>query len=83
MGMESAVLLVQPPPEDSAMEAELVNEAIRQALAECERQQIRGQAVSPFLLNRVSELTHGESLEANLALLRNNARLAARVACAI
>jgi pseudouridine-5'-phosphate glycosidase len=83
MGMESAVLLVQPPPEDSAMEAELVNEAIRQALAECERQQIRGQAVSPFLLKRVSELTHGESLEANLALLRNNARLAARVACAI
>lgn len=80
MGMESAVLLVQPPPAEAAMEAAQVNEAIRQALAECEAQGIRGQAVSPFLLRRVSELTHGESLEANLALLRNNARLAARVA---
>jgi pseudouridine-5'-phosphate glycosidase len=80
MGMQSAVLLVQPPPAEAAMEAEQVNAAIAQALAECEREGIRGQGVSPFLLRRVSELTHGESLEANLALLRNNARLAARVA---
>jgi pseudouridine-5'-phosphate glycosidase len=80
MGMESAVLLVQPPPEKAAMEAEQVNAAIRQALAECAAQGIRGQAVSPFLLKRVSELTHGDSLGANLALLLNNARLAAQVA---
>jgi len=81
MGMSSAVLVVQPPPEDVAMEAEAVEQAIQQALEECEQKHIRGQAVTPFLLKRVSELTHGSSLRANLALLLNNARLAAEVAC--
>ena len=83
MGMSSAVLVVQPPPEDVAMEAGVVEEAIQEALDECERQKIHGQAVTPFLLRRVSELTHGSSLRANLALLLNNGRLAAQVACFI
>ena len=81
MGMQSAVLVVQPPPEGAAMEAGVVEGAIQEALDECERQNIHGQAVTPFLLRRVSELTHGSSLRANLALLLNNARLAAQVAC--
>jgi len=80
MGMSSAVLVVQPPPEDVAMEAGVVEEAIQEALDECERQKIHGQAVTPFILRRVSELTHGSSLRANLALLLNNAHLAAEVA---
>ena len=80
LGMKSAVLVVQPPPEEAAIEGQEVEDAIREALEESERKKIRGQAVTPFLLKQVSDLTHGTSLEANLALLLNNARLAAEVA---
>ena len=80
LGMKSAVLVVQPPPEEAALEGQEVEDAIREALEESERKKIRGQAVTPFLLKQVSDLTHGTSLAANLALLLNNARLAAEVA---
>jgi pseudouridylate synthase len=80
LGMKSAVLVVQPPPEEAAIEGQEVEDAIREALEESERKKIRGQEVTPFLLKQVSDLTHGTSLEANLALLLNNARLAAQVA---
>ncbi len=80
IGNTSAVLVVQPAPEDLAMPIDEVDEAIQAALQESERLGLRGQAVTPFLLGRVSELTHGESLQANLGLLRNNARLAAAIA---
>ena len=52
----------------------------RQALAECERQGIAGKAVTPFLLGKVKELTGGDSLEANIQLVLNNARLGAQTA---
>jgi pseudouridine-5'-phosphate glycosidase len=80
LGMASAVLVCVPPPESEALPAEQVAGAIEQALAEAQEKQIRGQQVTPFLLGRVSELTHGSSLQANLALLRNNARVAAQIA---
>ena len=80
MGLNSAVLVCVPPPEADALPAEQVNEAIEQALAEANAKQIHGQKVTPFLLSRVSELTHGSSLKTNLALLRNNARVAAQIA---
>ncbi len=80
LGMTSAVLVCVPPPEEEALPAEQVNGAIEQALAEAQEGHIRGQQVTPFLLRRVSELTHGSSLRANLALLRNNARVAAQIA---
>jgi pseudouridine-5'-phosphate glycosidase len=80
LGLTSAVLVANPPPAESALDATLVEDAIQQALAEAEGQHIRGQPVTPFLLKRVSELTGGESLRANLALLLNNARLAAQIA---
>ncbi len=80
MGLESALLLVQPPPAADALPAETVEAAVDQALVELQARQIRGQAVTPFLLQRVNELTAGLSLQANLALLRHNARLAAQVA---
>jgi pseudouridine-5'-phosphate glycosidase len=80
LGMKSAVLVVQPAPKEAAIEGQAVEEAIREALEESERKKIRGQAVTPFLLKEVSDLTNGTSLEANLALLLNNARLATEVA---
>jgi len=80
MGLESALLLAQPPPAADALPAHTVQAAVEQALEEMQARQIRGQAVTPFLLQRVNDLTAGSSLRANLALLRNNARLAAQVA---
>jgi len=53
---------------------------IRQAVEEAEQQKIHGQALTPYLLKRVSQLTGGASMRTNLSLLRNNARLAGQIA---
>jgi pseudouridylate synthase len=82
-GLTSSVLLVTPPPEVAAMDEGAMESAIREALAEAEAAGIHGAATTPYLLSKVSELTDGESLRANLALLRNNAHVAAQVAKAI
>jgi pseudouridine-5'-phosphate glycosidase len=80
LGLDSAILVVVPPPEEAALPPEEVNEVIQQALEEADMQHIHGAAVTPFLLNRVSELSGGASLKTNLALLANNATLAAKIA---
>jgi pseudouridylate synthase len=83
LGLESAILVVQPPPSEVALSPSQMEAAIAQALAEAETAQVSGAAMTPFLLNRVSQLSGGASLQANLALLKNNARLAAQVAAAL
>jgi pseudouridine-5'-phosphate glycosidase len=83
LGLESALLVVQPPPAESAMAGEQIDRIIDQALQEAEQKQVHGAAVTPFLLDYVSRLSGGASLQTNLALLRNNARLAAQIARAI
>jgi pseudouridine-5'-phosphate glycosidase len=80
LGLQSAVLVVQPPPVELAIPNDDVIGVIQQALDEAVERQIRGQDVTPFLLSRVSALTGGMSMKANLALLRNNARLAGQIA---
>ncbi len=80
LGLQSAVLIANPLPEEIALPAGKVDGAIEQALHDAEVQNVRGQRVTPFLLRPVAELTGGASLQANLALLRNNARLAAEIA---
>jgi pseudouridine-5'-phosphate glycosidase len=82
-GLKSAVLLVVPPPQETALEAEKMESAIVTAIAEAVELNIQGSAMTPFLLNRVSELTDGESLQANLALLKNNAWIAGKAAAAM
>ena len=82
-GLKSALLLVVPPPEANAMAPERMAQVIQLALKEAEEKDIHGSATTPFLLRRVSELTDGESLRANLALLKNNAMVAAQVAAAL
>lgn len=83
LGMKSALLLVVPPPEQDALDDHLMERAVEEALAAAKQQEITGQDVTPFLLSRVSKLTRGESLQANLGLLKNNARVAARTAIAL
>jgi pseudouridine-5'-phosphate glycosidase len=80
LGLRSGVLVCVPCPEDVAVPAEAVEPVLRTALQQAEAQGVRGKEVTPFLLGRLAELTGGDTLRANLALLRNNARVAAELA---
>lgn len=80
LGLRSGVLLVVPPPAATAVPIDRIEEVIKQALAQAVEADIHGSAMTPFLLARVKELSGGDSLRANLALLLNNAAVAAQVA---
>jgi pseudouridine-5'-phosphate glycosidase len=82
-GMQSAVLVANPIPEAEAIPSEDIEPIIKQASREANEKKIHGQELTPFLLQRISELTQGKSMQANLALLKNNARLAAQIAKAL
>lgn len=79
-GLPGAMLLCVPPPAEHALDAAEVDGAISGALDRARREGVRGKEVTPFLLRAVAEATGGRSLEANVALLLNNARVAASVA---
>lgn len=81
--LPGAILLCVPPPPEQALDADEVEGAIADALERARREGIRGKEVTPFLLRAVAEATGGRSLEANVALLLNNARVAASVAVAL
>jgi pseudouridine-5'-phosphate glycosidase len=83
LGAQHAVLIVVPVPEEAAFPAADAEAAIQRATSEAEERGIRGKAVTPFLLQRVSELTGGAARTANSALLVNSARHAALVARAL
>jgi pseudouridylate synthase len=82
LGLSSSLLLCVPPPA-AGLAAEEAQRAIDHALAGAEAAGVRGKAVTPYLLGEVARLTGGRSLEANVGLLRNNARVAAGVAAAL
>ena len=74
------LLIANPAPEDQALEEAMIEERIAVAVAEAKEQGIGKKEATPFLLRRVAELTGGKSLEANIALIKNNAILAAQTA---
>jgi len=80
MGLAGGILIAAPIPPEAALPAESINGAIEQALAAAEAQGIKGKGVTPFLLAKVAEISGGSSLRANIALLENNARVAAEIA---
>ncbi|WP_020408339.1 pseudouridine-5'-phosphate glycosidase [Hahella ganghwensis] len=80
MGLQGGAVIANPIPEQYAMEKSVIDQAIQQALQEAEQQQISGKESTPFLLKRVAELTGGSSLESNIQLVLNNARLASQIA---
>lgn len=82
LGLDGGVVVAVPIPDDAALDAEAVEQAVRQAVAEAADRDIRGKELTPFLLSRMEELTGGASLTANKALLLNNAEVAARIAVA-
>lgn len=82
LGARSAVLVVQPPPVDAALDQLLVDAAVADAVREAAGLGITGAALTPFLLGAVLAATNGRTLPANLALLESNATLAAQIAVA-
>lgn len=83
MGLAGGQLITNPIPAKAEIPADILAPLIAQALAEAEAQQISAKQVTPFLLGRLFELTEGRSLTANIALVRNNAQLAAQIAIAM
>ena len=83
LGLPGGQLIANPVPlADEIPHAEIAP-MIEQALSEAEAQGITAKSVTPFLLSRIFELTDGRSLTTNIALVRNNARLASEIACAL
>ena len=80
MGLVGGLLVAVPVPLEVELAASEAEKAIEAALATADAQGIRGKAVTPFVLAEVARLTGGRSVVANVALLRNNARVAARIA---
>lgn len=80
LGLNTAILVALPIPQDHEIPQKEVNKLLSQALDDANQQGIRGKALTPFLLSRLKELSSGKTLEANLLLLKNNARLAAEIA---
>jgi len=81
--MESALLVTVPVPAEAEVDADLLQRVLDDSLAASERQRIAGRDLTPFLLAQMSEKSEGATLRANIALLENNARVAAQIARAL
>ena len=83
MGAKTGLLVTNPIPEEYSMDKAVIDAAIDTAIAEANANGIKGKATTPFLLAKVKELTGGDSLDSNIQLVYNNARLAAKTAAAL
>ncbi len=83
LGYKGGMLVTNPIPEQYAMDRKVIDAAIEEALRQAKEQGIRGKETTPFLLAKVVELTGGDSLESNIRLVLNNARVAALTAAAV
>ena len=80
MGLKGGMLVTNPIPEEYSMDPAVINKAIDEAIAQANAQGIHGKESTPFLLAKIKELTGGDSLDSNIQLVFNNARLAAKTA---
>ena len=80
MGIDGGILITNPVPKDAAISNEAVEEYIKIALEEMNTNGIKGKDCTPFLLARIADLSEGRTLQANIALIKNNARLGAEIA---
>ena len=83
LSMESALVVTVPVPAEAEVDSDLLQRVLDDALAEAERQRMAGRDLTPFLLARMAEQSAGATLRANIALLENNARVAAQIARAL
>jgi pseudouridine-5'-phosphate glycosidase len=82
LGLNSALLVTVPVPQEAEVESALLERVLSDALAQAESEHIAGRDVTPFLLAHMAERSEGATLRANIALLENNARIAAEIAIA-
>lgn len=80
MKLDGGLVIANPIPEEFSMDPAVINKAIDEALEEAKKQNIKGKDTTPFLLAKVKEITGGESLDSNIQLVFNNAKLGARIA---
>jgi pseudouridine-5'-phosphate glycosidase len=83
LGLKGGTLITNPIPEEYSMDGDVINQAIDQAIKEGEDLRIKGKDITPFLLDKIQKITGGDSLESNIMLVLNNARLASRIAVAL
>ncbi|XP_055566724.1 uncharacterized protein LOC102057389 isoform X2 [Falco cherrug] len=83
LGLSSGVLIAVPCPQERAASGQVIEEAIQQALGEARSKGITGKELTPFMLQKLNELTDGKSLDSNLALIQNNARVGSCIAVAL
>ena len=83
LGYRSGMLVTNPIPQEYAMDYDVINTAINEAIARAAKLGIKGKDTTPYLLNEIKEITGGKSLDANIQLVLNNARLASRIAAAL
>ncbi len=83
LGLSSALHVTVPPPSDLEIPASEVEMQIEKALEEAKKNNISGPAITPYLLLKVNEITKGKRMSVNIALLKNNARVAAKIAVAL
>ncbi|XP_032544883.1 pseudouridine-5'-phosphate glycosidase-like isoform X2 [Chiroxiphia lanceolata] len=83
LGLSNGVLIAVPCPQERAASGQVIEEAIQQALSEARSKGITGKEVTPFLLQKLIELTDGKSLDSNLALIQNNAKVGSCIAVAL
>ncbi|XP_035772051.1 pseudouridine-metabolizing bifunctional protein C1861.05 isoform X1 [Neolamprologus brichardi] len=83
LGLQSGVLLAVPIPEEHAASGQQIENTIKVAVAEARAEGVMGKDVTPFILQKVSALTQGKSLQANIALIHNNAKVGSQIACAL
>jgi pseudouridine-5'-phosphate glycosidase len=83
LGFSTSVLVVAPVPTEDEVPADEIKNEIDEALSAAAAAGVSGKAVTPFLLSRIAARTEGRALRANIALLKNNARIAGEIACAL
>lgn len=82
-GRPNGMIIANPIPDEYSMDEAEISAVIADAVAEAERLGVKGKEITPYLLDRIQRLTKGRSLEANIALVLNNAALAAKIAAAM
>lgn len=80
LNIDGGAIIANPIPEAYSMDEAVINQAIQDALVEAEEKEIAGKDVTPFMLGKIKELTDGKSLDANIALVKNNAVVGAKLA---
>lgn len=83
LGMKGGLIIANPVPDEFSLDKSEIDEAIVEALKSADAKGIKGKDVTPFLLSEIKKITGGESLRSNIELVKNNARLAAEIACCL